>query len=116
MLFIFSGSAQPASGKNVYQFEPPGLGIDGGLLAAEIAYEHDSPAIDAGINAGLQCCANQLDHQINASRVMYCLSHVLLSMVDHHVGSQAAHVPAFLVVARRFSYPPAFMPDKLDRH
>jgi hypothetical protein len=114
-LFIFSGSAQHAAGKNVYQFEPPGLGIDGGLLAAKIAYEHNSPTIDAGINAGLQCCANQLDYQVNAALVMYYLSHVLLSMVDHHVGAQAAQRRSFLGVARRCSYPAACILSKLDR-
>src|SRR5260370_34876657 len=103
MLFIFSGSAQHASVKNVYQFEPPGLGIDGGLLAAEIAYEHDSPTIDAGINAGLQCCANQLDHQVNAARVMYYLPHVRLSMVDHHVSPPAARPRCFRALARPVS-------------
>src|SRR5437764_7650014 len=83
---IFSTGTQLAATNDLHTFKPAYLCINGGLLASQIANQYNASIRSARFDAVLKGCADQFNHQVDAVRILYNLSHLLLSMVDYHIG------------------------------
>src|SRR2546421_4719887 len=89
---IFCTGTQMTTTNDVQAFKPGYLCINGGLLASQVANQYNTSIRTARFDAVLKGCADQFDHQVDTVRVLYDLSHLLLSMVDYHIGPQAAQL------------------------
>src|SRR6266550_4939229 len=92
VLLIFSTGTQMAATNDVHAFKPAYLCINSSLLASKVANQYDASIRTARFDAVLKGCPDQFDHQVDAVRILYDLSHLLLSMVDYHIGPQAAQL------------------------
>src|SRR5947207_11046303 len=89
---IFYTGTQLAATNDVHAFKPAYLCINGGLLASQVANQYNTSIRTARFDTILKGCADQFDHQVDTVGILYDLSHLLLSMVDYHIGPHAAHL------------------------
>src|SRR2546423_8774513 len=88
VLLIFYTGTQMAATNDVHAFKPAYLCINGGLLASQVANQYNTSIRTARFNTILKGCADQFDHQVDTVRILYDLSHLLLSVVDYPTAPQ----------------------------